>query len=66
MSKQDITNHPPRYNQYSVEVIDMIERIWGIENTIKWCEITAFSDEWASVAEVEDYLIRQGYMYMWP
>ena len=32
----------------------------------KWCEITAFSDEWASVAEVEDYLIRQGYMYMWP
>jgi hypothetical protein len=35
-------NHPSHYNLYSVEAICMIERIWGKEATIKWCEITAF------------------------
>ena len=35
-------NHPAHYNNYDVEVIDMIKRIWGVEQTILWCEMTAF------------------------
>lgn len=44
--------------QWLVRVVKQVEG--------RWCEITAFSDEWEAVNEVEDYLIRQGYMYMWP
>lgn len=35
-------NHPEHYNQYSVEVIDMIEKVFGVYLAWKWCEITAF------------------------
>lgn len=35
-------NHPPHYNHYSVECIDMMERIYGKEATALWCEMTAF------------------------
>lgn len=35
-------NHPSHYNNYDVEVIEMMKRIWGIESTIMWCEMTAF------------------------
>lgn len=35
-------NHPKHYNNYDVEVIDMMERIWGVENTINFCEMNAF------------------------
>lgn len=35
-------NHPEHYNQYSVEVIDMIEKVFGLYLAWKWCEITAF------------------------
>lgn len=34
-------NHPTHYNAYSVEVIDMMQRIYGAENTALWCEMTA-------------------------
>lgn len=34
-------NHPNHYNAYSVEVIDMFERIYGKEATALWCEMTA-------------------------
>lgn len=34
--------HPPRYNQYSIETLEMMRRIWGNEATIMWCEMTAF------------------------
>jgi len=34
----DFVNHPQHYKNYSVEVIDMIERIWGVEATIHYCE----------------------------
>lgn len=33
---------PPHYNSYNMEVIDMMERIWGLENLIMFCEINAF------------------------
>ena len=34
-------NHPKHYNNYSVEVIEMFERIYGIDATVFWCEMTA-------------------------
>lgn len=40
--KYEMVNHPKHYNNYDIEVIDMMERIWGKEDTIKWCQMTAF------------------------
>lgn len=33
--------HPKHYKNYSVEVIDMFERIYGKNETALWCEMTA-------------------------
>jgi len=33
---------PPHYKQYDVENIDMMERIWGIDEVIIFCKINAF------------------------
>lgn len=41
-SEPEMVNHPSHYNQYPVEVIDMMARIWGNEATAQWCEMTAF------------------------
>ena len=30
------------YNQYSIELIDMMIRIWGVEKTITFCEMNAY------------------------
>lgn len=38
----EYVNSPKHYNQYDVETIDMMERIWGIEKTITFCELNAF------------------------
>lgn len=38
----EYVNHPDHYNNYSKEVIDMMIDIFGLQNTIKWCEMTAF------------------------
>lgn len=35
-------NHPNHYNNYSVEVIDMMIRIYGKEKVADWCELNAF------------------------
>jgi hypothetical protein len=35
-------NHPSHYNTFSKEVIDMMVDIWGIKNTIIFCEMNAF------------------------
>lgn len=35
-------NHPPHYNQYPIETIDMMVSIWGVEKVITFCEINAF------------------------
>ena len=40
--KYEMVDHPKHYNHYSMEVIDMMEKIWGAENTALWCEMTAF------------------------
>ena len=38
----EFVNHPSHYNEWSYEVIDMMEKIYGTEQTAMWCEITAF------------------------
>lgn len=38
---QEQVNHPSHYNQYTIEAIEMIRRIYGDENTAIWCEMTA-------------------------
>lgn len=35
-------NSPQHYNNYSIEVVEMMRRIWGDEATALWCEMTAF------------------------
>lgn len=35
-------NHPQHYNNYDVEVIDMMERVFGKEATITFCKLNAF------------------------
>lgn len=34
--------NPSHYKQYPVEVIDMMISIWGIEQAISYCLMTAF------------------------
>ena len=41
-SAYEMVNHPPHYNQYDIEVIDIIIRIWGPEAAALWCDINAF------------------------
>ena len=38
----EMVSHPSHYNNYDVEVLDMIERIWGKKACADWCKITAF------------------------
>ena len=35
-------NHPEHYNNYDVEAIEMMERIWGPEETAIFCKLNAF------------------------
>lgn len=35
-------NHPDHYNVYDVEVVEMMERIFGIKETMSWCKLNAF------------------------
>ena len=41
-TEYEMVNHPTHYNQYDIEVIDMIIKIWGPEAAALWCDITAF------------------------
>lgn len=38
----EMVNSPSHYNNYSMEVIDMMIEIWGIDRTIAFCEMNAF------------------------
>lgn len=40
--KGEAIDHPKHYNNYSVEVIDMMEKIYGKDKTIIFCELNAF------------------------
>ena len=41
MSEEKV-NHPNHYNQYPVEVIDMMIDIWGAEGVAAFCIMNAF------------------------
>jgi len=41
-TKYEMVNHPKHYNNYDVEVVDMMEKIWGTKATIDWCKMTAY------------------------
>ena len=38
----EMVNSPSHYNNYSMEVIDMMIELWGIDRTIAFCEMNAF------------------------
>jgi hypothetical protein len=42
VEEYEMVNSPKHYNNYSVECIDMMQRIWGTSATALWCEMTAF------------------------
>ena len=42
LSTYDYVNHPQHYNNYDVEVIEMMRRIWGDEAVDTWAKLTAF------------------------
>lgn len=39
---EEKVNHPKHYNQYPIEVIDMMVGIWGVEKTKEFCLMNAF------------------------
>ena len=40
--KKNIVNHPQHYTTYDVETIEMMLRIWGVQETISFCKLNAF------------------------
>ena len=38
----EMVNHPTHYNNYDVEVIEMMKKIWGITATYNFCQMNAF------------------------
>lgn len=40
--KSEMVNHPNHYNDFDVEVIEMMRRIWGPEETASFCKLNAF------------------------
>lgn len=38
----EMVNHPGHYNNYNIEVIDMMEKIWGTPATLCFCQLNAF------------------------
>lgn len=41
-SSYEMVNHPKHYNRYDMETIDMMVKLWGIDNTITFCKMNAF------------------------
>ena len=38
----EMVNHPGHYNNYNIEVIDMMEKIWGPAYILVFCQLNAF------------------------
>lgn len=38
----EMVNHPGHYNNYNIEVIDMMEKIWGPAYVLVFCQLNAF------------------------
>lgn len=41
-SGYEMVNHPKHYNNYDVEVIDMMEKIFGLYDTYAFCKLNAY------------------------
>lgn len=41
-AQSDLVNNPPHYKQGSIEVFDMMVKVWGAEKVKIFCEINAF------------------------
>lgn len=41
-TEYEYVNHPKHYNNYDVEVIDMMERVFGTDETYSFCKLNAF------------------------
>lgn len=41
-TEYEYVNHPKHYNNYDVEVIDMMERIFGVYETYAFCKLNAY------------------------
>lgn len=55
LSKQpESVIHPDHYNKYSVEVIEMMTRIYGAEKTAIFCELNAFKSRMRMGAKPEN------------
>jgi len=42
LPKYEFVNHPKHYNNYDMEVIDMMTRLFGVHETISFCKLNAF------------------------
>lgn len=42
INEKEMVNHPSHYNLYPIETIDMMISIFGKEDTMRWCVMTAF------------------------
>lgn len=42
MEHKEMVNHPKHYNDFDVEVIDMMSRIWGNKSASDFCKLNAF------------------------
>lgn len=40
--QKEMVNHPNHYNDFDVEVIDMMLKIWGYEEVMSFCKLNAF------------------------
>ena len=41
-AKENRVYHPSHYNQYPIETIDMMVKIWGVEKVMDFCLLNAF------------------------
>lgn len=41
-TQYEMVNHPQHYNNYDVEVIEMMEKVFGLEETIAFCKLNAY------------------------
>ena len=51
-------NHPQHYTTYDVETLDMMIRIWGVQETISLCKLNAFKYRMRA-GHKDKYLIHQ-------
>lgn len=56
--KTDVEEGGRAIERFLVRVVKQVDGVYN--------EITAFTDEWESIGQVENYLNEGGYMHLWP